>query len=145
MGQSPDGINYTDNADDTILIQGNADLSNGKVVPRIYTRQITKTSKPNDIIFTVRAPVGEVARNSYNAVIGRGVASMTGNDFLYHALKRLNEINYWNKLSAGSTFDSINSDQLKNIEIDLPNKDEQNVIGDFFENLDNLITLHLRE
>ena len=142
MGQSPDGINYTDNPDDTILIQGNADLENGKVIPRIYTKQITKTSKPNDIIFTVRAPVGEVARNSYNAVIGRGVASITGNNFLYHTLKRLNEINYWNKLSAGSTFDSINSEQLKNIEIDLPSKDEQKVIGDFLENVDNLITLH---
>ena len=145
MGQSPDSINYTDNNDDTILIQGNADLDNGKVIPRIYTKQITKTSKPNDIIFTVRAPVGEVARNSYNAVIGRGVASITGNNFLYHTLKRLNEINYWNKLSAGSTFDSINSDQLKSIEIDLPNKDEQKVIGNFFEKIDNLITLHQRK
>ena len=142
MGQSPDGINYTENPEDNILIQGNADLCDGKVIPRIFTTQITKMSKPNDIIFTVRAPVGEVAKSSYTAVIGRGVASLTGNNFLYHTLKRLNEINYWKKLSAGSTFDSINSEQLKNIEIDLPNEKEQNVIGDFFEKVDNLITLH---
>ena len=145
MGQSPDGVNYTENPEDTILIQGNADLSNGKVVPRIYTKQITKISKPNDIIFTVRAPVGEVAKNSYNAVIGRGVAALTGNNFLYHTLKRLNEINYWNKLSAGSTFDSINSEQLKNIKIDTPKDSEQKVIGDFFGHMDNLITLHQRK
>ena len=108
MGQSPDGVNYTENPEDNILIQGNADLCDGEVIPRIFTTQITKTSKPNDIIFTVRAPVGEVAKNSYTAVIGRGVASLIGNNFLYHTLKRLNEINYWKKLSAGSTFDSIN-------------------------------------
>lgn len=110
MGQSPDSINYTDNSDDTVLIQGNADLNNGIIVPRIWSSQITKKSYPNDIIFTVRAPVGEIARNSYFATIGRGVASFKENDFLYQSLIQKKENNYWNNISAGSTFDSINSD-----------------------------------
>ena len=143
MGQSPDSINYTNNSDDTILIQGNADLNNGIVVPRIWSSQITKKSYPNDIIFTVRAPVGEIARNPYFATIGRGVASFKGNDFLYQSLIRKKENNYWNNISAGSTFDSINSVQLKNVIIDLPKNDaEQDKIGELFTNLDNLITLH---
>ena len=143
MGQSPDSINYTDNSDDTVLIQGNADLNNGIVVPRIWSSQITKKSYPNDIIFTVRAPVGEFARNSYFATIGRGVASFKENDFLYQSLIQKKENNYWNNISAGSTFDSINSDQLKNVIIYLPkNNLEQEKIGELFTNLDNLITLH---
>ena len=143
MGQSPDSINYTDNSDDTVLIQGNADLNNGIVVPRIWSSQITKKSYPNDIIFTVRAPVGEIARNPYFATIGRGVASFKGNDFLYQSLIQKKENNYWNNISAGSTFDSINSDQLKNVIIYLPkNNLEQEKIGELFTNLDNLITLH---
>lgn len=143
MGQSPDSINYTDNSDDTVLIQGNADLNNGIVVPRIWSSQITKKSYPNDIIFTVRAPVGEIARNPYYATIGRGVASFKGNDFLYQSLIQKKENNYWNNISAGSTFDSINSDQLKNVIIYLPkNNLEQEKIGELFTNLDNLITLH---
>ena len=143
MGQSPDSINYTENSDDTVLIQGNADLNNGIVVPRIWSSQITKKSYPNDIIFTVRAPVGEIARNPYFATIGRGVASFKGNDFLYQSLIQKKENNYWNNISAGSTFDSINSDQLKNVIIDLPkNNLEQDKIGELFTNLDNLITLH---
>ena len=143
MGQSPDSINYTENSDDTVLIQGNADLNNGIVVPRIWSSQITKKSYPNDIIFTVRAPVGEIARNHYFATIGRGVASFKGNDFLYQSLIQKKENNYWNNISAGSTFDSINSDQLKNVIIDLPkNNLEQEKIGELFTNLDNLITLH---
>ena len=146
MGQSPDSINYTNNSDDTILIQGNADLNNGIVVPRIWSSQITKKSYPNDIIFTVRAPVGEIARNPYFATIGRGVASFKGNDFLYQSLIQKKENNYWNNISAGSTFDSINSEQLKNVIIDLPKNDaEQDIIGGFFNNLDNLITLHQRK
>ena len=146
MGQSPDSINYTENSDDTVLIQGNADLNNGIVVPRIWSSQITKKSYPNDIIFTVRAPVGEIARNPYFATIGRGVASFKGNDFLYQSLIQKKENNYWNNISAGSTFDSINSDQLKNVIIDLPkNNLEQEKIGELFTNLDNLITLHQRK
>ena len=146
MGQSPDSVNYTENSDDTVLIQGNADLNNGIVVPRIWSSQITKKSYPNDIIFTVRAPVGEIARNPYFATIGRGVASFKGNDFLYQSLIQKKENNYWNNISAGSTFDSINSDQLKNVIIDLPkNNLEQDKIGELFTKLDNLITLHQRK
>ena len=63
MGQSPSSKNYSKNSNDTILIQGNADLISGKIVPRIYTSEITKLSYPGDIILTVRAPVGDLAIN----------------------------------------------------------------------------------
>ena len=42
-GQSPSSSNYTENELDTVLIQGNTDLINGKVVPRVYTTGVTKT------------------------------------------------------------------------------------------------------
>ena len=44
MGQSPSSKNYTDNPNDDILVQGNADLKDGKVVPRLWTKEITKTT-----------------------------------------------------------------------------------------------------
>src|SRR5690625_1509786 len=37
MGQSPNGENYTGNPDDYILVQGNADIKNGWVAPRVWT------------------------------------------------------------------------------------------------------------
>jgi hypothetical protein len=37
---------------------------NGKIVPRIYTSEITKTCEENDIILTVRAPVGMIAKSN---------------------------------------------------------------------------------
>ena len=42
MGQSPDGSTYSDTPADYILVQGNADLKNGWVCPRVWTTQKTK-------------------------------------------------------------------------------------------------------
>ena len=38
MGQSPNSKNYTENSDDHILVQGNSDMKNGSVVPRIWSK-----------------------------------------------------------------------------------------------------------
>ena len=57
MGQSPNSKNYTENPNNYILVQGNADLFNGQVLPRIYTTQITKIAHVGDILMSVRAPV----------------------------------------------------------------------------------------
>ena len=145
MGQSPDGVNYTTNPNDAILVQGNADMADGWVSPRVYTKQITKKAHVGDLIFSVRAPVGEVGKTQYNVVIGRGVAAISGNEFIFQSLKRMNIFGYWTKLSAGSTFESINSDTLKAAEFAIPKEDEQVKIGEILLKIDNLITLHQRK
>lgn len=145
MGQSPDGANYTTNPNDAILVQGNADMSDGWVLPRVYTKQITKQAHIGDLIFSVRAPVGEVGKTQYNVVIGRGVAAISGNEFIFQSLKRMNSLGYWTKLAAGSTFESINSDTLKTAEFAIPKENEQTRIGEILLKIDNLITLHQRQ
>ena len=142
MGQSPNGINYTSNPEDYILVQGNADMENGWVTPRVWTTQITKMAEPNDLIFSVRAPVGAVGKTKYKAVIGRGVASIRGNEFVFQGLLRLNMNNHWKTISTGSTFDSINSTELNRTSIKAPKIEEQNKIGGFLKSVDTLITLH---
>ncbi|MFV8252494.1 restriction endonuclease subunit S [Aerococcus urinaeequi] len=145
MGQSPNGANYTQNPRDYILVQGNADMKNGEVVPRIWTTQVTKVANVNDIILGVRAPVGVVGITKYDVVIGRGVAGIKGNTFIYYDLVHKYYNNYWTKYSTGSTFDSINTDDIKNASIHLPKFEEQTRIGSFLKNLDNTITLHQRK
>ncbi|WP_105127990.1 restriction endonuclease subunit S [Streptococcus suis] len=145
MGQSPDSKNYTNNPLDNILVQGNADLKNGNVEPRVWTTQITKIAEKGDIIVSVRAPVGDVAKTSYKVVLGRGVAGIKGNDFIYQTLIRMKQFGYWMKLSTGSTFESINSGDIKSSLIPLPTLPEQEAIGSFFSDLDQLITLHQRK
>lgn len=139
MGQSPDSKNYTDNPNDYILVQGNADMQNGRVVPRVWTTQITKLAEKGDLILSVRAPVGDIGKTDYNVVLGRGVAAVKGNEFIFQLLSRMKQSNYWSKLSTGSTFESINSNDIKSAEIYLPSPEEQSVIGSLFRTLDDLL------
>lgn len=60
MGQSPSSKAYNEEKEGLPLVQGNADIRNNKVYPRMYTSEITKESYPNDLIMTVRAPVGDI-------------------------------------------------------------------------------------
>lgn len=139
MGQSPDSKNYTDNPNDYILVQGNADMQNGRVFPRVWTTQITKLAEKGDLILSVRAPVGDIGTTDYPVVLGRGVAAIRGNEFLFYLLSRMKQTNYWAKFTTGSTFESINSSDIKSAEICLPSKDEQSAIGSLFRTLDDLL------
>ena len=143
MGQSPDGSTYSDEPSDYILVQGNADLKDGWVFPRIWTTQKTKTAQAGDLIMSVRAPAGAMGKTAYDVVLGRGVAGIKGNEFIYQTLVKHDADGYWKKLAAGSTFESINSDVVNNAVISLPQDvAEQEKIGAYFSNLDHLITLH---
>ena len=145
MGQSPDGSTYSDEPSDYILVQGNADLQNGWVCPRIWTTQITKKADAGDLIMSVRAPAGAMGKTAYNAVIGRGVAAIKGNEFIYQLLVKMDADGFWKILSCGSTFESLNSDNIKNAEVKIPTTAEQIKIGGYFQQLDHLITLHQRK
>ena len=146
MGQSPNGACYTDNPNDVVLVQGNADLKDGWVSPRVWTTEITKTAKSGDLIMSVRAPVGAMGKTAYDVVLGRGVAGIVGNEFLFQALSKKEAEGYWSTVSAGSTFDSINGDELRSTPIDCPRSEtECEAIGNCLSKVDHLITLHQRK
>ena len=143
MGQSPNGACYTDNPNDAVLVQGNADLKDGWVSPRVWTTEITRTAKSGDLIMSVRAPVGAMGKTTYDVVLGRGVAGIAGNEFLFQTLSKKEVEGYWSTVSAGSTFDSINGDELRNTLVDCPRSElERETIGDCLSKVDSLITLH---
>ena len=146
MGQSPSSANYTSNPDDYVLVQGNADLQNGWVYPRVWTTQVTKSAEPGTLIMSVRAPVGAMGKTAYKIVLGRGVAGIQGPEILFQLFKKYESEGYWIKKSTGSTFDSINGDELKNTLVTLPNiSPEQTDIENLLIRLDSLITLHQRK
>ena len=145
MGQSPSSKNYTENPNDHILVQGNADMKNGYVVPRVWTTQITKQAEKGDLILSVRAPVGDIGKTDYDVVLGRGVAAIKGNSFIFQLLTKMKINGYWTRFSTGSTFESINSDNIKNAQISIPSLREQEKIGGLFNEFDSLIALHQRE
>ena len=145
MGQSPDGATYSDVPSTYILVQGNADLEKGWVKPRIWTTQKTKYANVGDLIMSVRAPAGSMGKTAYNVVLGRGVAAIRGNEFIFQTLTRMDGNGFWKKLSAGSTFESLNSDTIFNAEVFCPSDNEQEKIGTVLQKVDDLITLHQRK
>ena len=95
---------------------------------------------------SVRAPVGAMGKTAYDVVLGRGVAGIAGNEFLFQALSKKEAEEYWSTVSAGSTFDSINGDELRNTLVDCPRSElECETIGDCLSKADSLITLHQRK
>ena len=87
-----------------------------------------------------------MGKTAYDVVLGRGVAGIKGNEFIYQILAKMDSVGYWKKLAAGSTFESINSDAVKNAEFMIPQDiEEQKRIGTYFKTLDRLITLHQQE
>lgn len=145
MGQSPSSSNYNKRGDGLPLIQGNADIIDRKTIERIFTTEVTKLGKCGDILLSVRAPVGEVARATFDICLGRGVCAIRGgSEFLYHYLISMESS--WGRLSKGSTFDSINSAELRSLDIRLPSSEgEQTAIANILSDMDNeLATLETR-
>ncbi|WP_429118360.1 restriction endonuclease subunit S [Aeromonas hydrophila] len=136
MGQSPSSSNYNSIGNGLPLIQGNADIANRWAIKRAYTTQVTKLGKAGDVLMSVRAPVGEVSRTMFDVCLGRGVCAIRySNDFLYHTLVFL-EPN-WARHSKGSTFDSVNSNDVQAVEIRLPVEEaEQIAIASMLSDMD---------
>lgn len=123
MGQSPSSRSYNDNQQGLPLIQGNLDLYDGRIRPRIYTSEITQTCKKGDVILTVRAPVGEIAHAQLTACIGRGVCTISPHtssdaELIYQFLNYYKPT--WTKLEQGSTFSSINGADIRGIAVRCP-------------------------
>jgi type I restriction enzyme S subunit len=135
MGQSPLSSFYNTYGAGVPLIQGNADIVDRKTIQRVYTTNITKKGFAGDILLTVRAPVGAVAKATFECCLGRGVCAIRNSeDFLYHAL--IAKESEWSSLSKGSTFDSVNSLEVKNFLIDYPSdKDERNLITEIISGI----------
>lgn len=141
MGQSPSSKNYTDNPNDYVLVQGNADLKSNKISPRVWTKEITKQVHKGEIIMTVRAPVGYLAMANMDAVIGRGVAAIDGNKYLYYLLQTKLMDRTWEKLSSGSTFESISSNDIKNLEIKVTETEEEKLIAKLMDTVTYFVTI----
>lgn len=132
MGSSPKSEAYNDNGLGLPLIQGNADIKCRVSCPRVYTSDITKECFPGDILLSVRAPVGSVALSQHNACIGRGISAIkskrkTSQAFLYQWFLWFEP--KWCSLSQGSTFESINSDDIKTLKLAIPDYEEQQKIA----------------
>lgn len=148
-GQSPQSSNYNKDGDGLPLYQGKKDFgAMFTAEPTVWTTQTTKVAEKGDVLISVRAPVGPINFASQRMNIGRGLAAIRPWEsldpkYLYLFMK-LNELEIA-KLGGGATFDSINRDHLKNLEIPLPPIGAQRRVvkklDEAFEKIDKAIEL----
>ena len=125
MGQSPDSKSYNDNCDGIPFFQGNADFGERYPVTRVWCNAPTKIAKPNDILISVRAPIGALNFANEICCIGRGLAAITPDtrkvsvEFIYWLLKgKTAELN---SKGTGSTFKAISRKVLEETKVpDIP-------------------------
>lgn len=143
MGSSPKSECYNELQVGLPLLQGNADIKNRLLAPRIFTSEITKECKIGDILLSVGTPVGSVAKSLHHAWIGCSIAAIRAKEsncqeFLYQWL--LSYETQWVNISQGGTFDAINSDNLRDVALAAPSPTEQQKIADCLSSVDELIS-----
>ena len=127
-GQSPPGKYYNKECNGLPFYQGKKEFGDKFIGnPVIWTSKITKEALKNDILMSVRAPVGPVNFSTQKICIGRGLAairsgSQIDKDFLYNfLLKHESEIIG----NTGAVFNSINKSQIEALKIPVPPLTEQ--------------------
>lgn len=135
-GQSPEGKYYNDKENGLPFYQGKKEFTDKYIdEPTTWTTVTTKEALKDDILMSVRAPVGPVNFSTQKICIGRGLAAIrTGKtidkDFLFNFL-----IKYENEIvgNTGAVFNSINKFQIESIELPFPPLSEQKRIVEILD------------
>ena len=123
MGQSPAGNSLNENREGMIFYQGSSDFGFRFPSIRVFTTEPKRLAVANSVLFSVRAPVGDINVAKEECCIGRGVASVKskyGHDsYLFYTMKSLHKL-FDSFDGEGTVFGSINKKTLSAIQILLP-------------------------
>jgi type I restriction enzyme S subunit len=143
MGQSPPSRKYNKEGKGIPFLQGKMEFGDIYPLPIIYCSQPIKIAEQNDILISVRAPVGDVNIAPYRLCIGRGLASIRFNPetanywFYFYYLQRIKSS--LENLGKGSTFKAITKDDLENLKMVYPPLPEQQKIAEILSMFDKAI------
>lgn len=141
-GQSPESKFYNEDKKGLLFFQGKKDFGEKYLKDsQIYTSQITKESIKNDILMSVRAPVGDVNLNPYEKIcIGRGLAAIRSENykFLFLCIQHNKHLFIG---TQGMAFESISTPVLRDTKIPLPPLPMQEKIVSVIENIESKIDI----
>ncbi|MHA1146565.1 MAG: restriction endonuclease subunit S [Candidatus Helarchaeota archaeon] len=147
MGQSPSSNFYNEEGKGLPFFQGVTDFSYKYPNETFWTTVAPKKAEINDVLFSVRAPVGDVNIANKKCCIGRGIAAVRSKtnqiDYLYYLLK-YQSIKI-QRLGTGAVYDAIKKSDLENILLDVfedPNSQFQ--VGSLLVLYDDLIDTNRR-
>lgn len=145
MGQSPPSSTYNTRKLGLPFLQGKMEFGYMYPNPKLYCSKPIKIVKNEDILLSVRAPVGDVNISPFECCIGRGLAGIRSNReilnhiFLFYFLKLYGR--KFEQLSTGSTFKAIKKLDITSFIIPLPSLYEQQKIAEILDNLDKRLEL----
>lgn len=127
MGQSPDGSSYNEDGNGTVFYQGRAEFGFRYPTRRLYTTEPKRMAYCNDVLMSVRAPVGDINVAYEDCCIGRGLAAIqsknnTPSFILYTMFNLKKDLNIFN--GEGTIFGSINKDSLNSLKLHIPSREE---------------------
>lgn len=148
MGQSPSGSSYNENGEGTIFFQGRAEFGFRFPSIRLYTTEPKHMARANDVLMSVRAPVGDLNVAHTDCCIGRGLAaihSKTGHQsfVLYTMFALKDQLNVFN--GEGTVFGSINRNSLNDMPILIPSSDSISAFEDIVTPIDAAIRNNYNE
>jgi type I restriction enzyme S subunit len=128
MGQSPDSTYYNNHKKGLPFYQGKSDFNNLYPTPRVWCEIPLKIAEENDILISVRAPVGSTNICQEKSCIGRGLAALrsidnTNNFYLLYFLRAFEK--KISEMGVGSTFKAISKTNLETFKIAVPPLNEQ--------------------
>lgn len=142
MGQSPAGNSLNENREGMIFYQGSSDFGFRFPSIRVFTTEPKRLAVANSVLFSVRAPVGDINVAKEECCIGRGVASIKskyGHDsYLFYTMKSLHKL-FDSFDGEGTVFGSINKKTLSAIQILLPSDGIVEQFNDIASSFDNRI------
>lgn len=115
-----------------------------------YANCSAKILPPGTLLFTSRAGIGKTAILAREGCTNQGFQSIVphkGELDSYFLFSRTIELKrYAEKVAGGSTFSEVSGKQMAAMTLNVPSElIEQQVIGNFFQRIDRLITLHQRK
>ena len=124
--------------------------SEKKITQQGYENSSAKMLPVGTVLFTSRAGIGKTAILRKEGCTNQGFQSIVPHENMldsYFIFSRTEELKrYGETKGAGSTFVEVSGKQMASMELMMPKIiDEQTAIGSYFQNLDNLITLHQRK
>ena len=127
MGQSPAGSTYNKKQFGMRFFQGRAEFGHRFPRERLYTSDPKRVAQKNDILMSVRAPVGDINIAVHECCIGRGLASIrskyTYHSFLFYAVLALRK--YLDRFnSEGTVFGAINKEALNTLPVDISSEEK---------------------
>jgi len=144
-GQSPPSSTYNKENHGLPFLQGKMEFGEMFPSPTTYCLEPIKIAKKNDVLLSVRAPVGDVNIAPSECCIGRGLAAIRAKVdklnhlFLFYYLKL--EGKRFEALSTGSTFKAIRIREIEKFSIPVPPVEEQGVVVGVLGVVDSAIEL----